>query len=156
MAIPRNGFTFLIMVQFAGDDTFIGSDYPHAEGFVDPVRKTRERAGPGCAGVGGEDSRHKCPGKFFHDIKMKVSESPLCNAPFVPGRYRTIRDDAVLRNRQRRKSLAGSKIPSPPPTSLQVFGIPLITLREKRAFGGNPAPQVHRRTALVWGSNREF
>jgi predicted TIM-barrel fold metal-dependent hydrolase len=35
---------FPIMVQFAGDDKFfIGSDYPHAEGFVDPVRKTRER-----------------------------------------------------------------------------------------------------------------
>jgi len=33
-----------LMVQFAGDDKFfIGSDYPHAEGFVDPVRKTRER-----------------------------------------------------------------------------------------------------------------
>ena len=33
-----------LMVQFAGDDKFfIGSDYPHAEGFVDPVRKARER-----------------------------------------------------------------------------------------------------------------
>jgi len=32
------------MVQFAGDDKFfIGSDYPHAEAFVDPVCKTRER-----------------------------------------------------------------------------------------------------------------
>jgi predicted TIM-barrel fold metal-dependent hydrolase len=32
------------MVQFGGDDKFfIGSDYPHAEGFVDPVRTTRER-----------------------------------------------------------------------------------------------------------------
>ena len=32
-----------LMVQFAGDDKFfIGSDYPHAEGFVDPVRKARE------------------------------------------------------------------------------------------------------------------
>jgi predicted TIM-barrel fold metal-dependent hydrolase len=32
------------MVQFAGDDKFfIGSDYPHAEGFVDPVRTIRER-----------------------------------------------------------------------------------------------------------------
>ena len=32
------------MVQFAGDDKFfIGSDYPHAEGFVDPVRTARER-----------------------------------------------------------------------------------------------------------------
>jgi predicted TIM-barrel fold metal-dependent hydrolase len=33
-----------LMVQFAGDDKFfIGSDYPHAEGFVDPVRMARER-----------------------------------------------------------------------------------------------------------------
>jgi len=33
-----------VMVQFAGDDKFfIGSDYPHAEAFVDPVCKTRER-----------------------------------------------------------------------------------------------------------------
>jgi len=33
-----------LMVQFAGDDKFfIGSDYPHAEGFVDPVRTARER-----------------------------------------------------------------------------------------------------------------
>jgi predicted TIM-barrel fold metal-dependent hydrolase len=32
------------MVQFAGHDKFfIGSDYPHAGGFVDPVRTTRER-----------------------------------------------------------------------------------------------------------------
>jgi predicted TIM-barrel fold metal-dependent hydrolase len=32
------------MVQFAGDDKFfIGSDYPHAESFVDPVRTARER-----------------------------------------------------------------------------------------------------------------
>ncbi|MGH7917613.1 MAG: amidohydrolase family protein [Candidatus Binataceae bacterium] len=35
---------FPVMVQFAGDDKFfIGSDYPHAEGFVDPIRSTRER-----------------------------------------------------------------------------------------------------------------
>jgi predicted TIM-barrel fold metal-dependent hydrolase len=34
---------FPLMVQFAGDDRFfIGSDYPHAEGFVHPVRTTRE------------------------------------------------------------------------------------------------------------------
>ena len=32
-----------LIVQFAGDDKFfIGSDYPHAEGFVHPVRKARE------------------------------------------------------------------------------------------------------------------
>ena len=31
------------VVRFAGDDKFfVGSDYPHAEGFVDPVRQTRE------------------------------------------------------------------------------------------------------------------
>jgi predicted TIM-barrel fold metal-dependent hydrolase len=35
---------FPIVVRFAGDDKFfIGSDYPHAEGFVDPVRSARER-----------------------------------------------------------------------------------------------------------------
>jgi predicted TIM-barrel fold metal-dependent hydrolase len=34
---------FPLMVGFAGDDRFfIGSDYPHAEGFVHPVRTTRE------------------------------------------------------------------------------------------------------------------
>jgi predicted TIM-barrel fold metal-dependent hydrolase len=34
---------FPLMVQFAGDDRFfIGSDYPHAEGFVHPVQTTRE------------------------------------------------------------------------------------------------------------------
>jgi predicted TIM-barrel fold metal-dependent hydrolase len=34
---------FPLMVQFAGDDRFfIGSDYPHAEGFVHPVQKARE------------------------------------------------------------------------------------------------------------------
>ena len=34
---------FPLMVQFAGDDRFfIGSDYPHAEGFVDPVQKARD------------------------------------------------------------------------------------------------------------------
>ncbi len=33
---------FPLMVQFAGDERFfIGSDYPHAEGFVDPVQKAR-------------------------------------------------------------------------------------------------------------------
>ncbi len=33
---------FPLMVQFAGDDRFfIGSDYPHAEGFVHPVEKAR-------------------------------------------------------------------------------------------------------------------
>src|SRR5579863_2359120 len=33
---------FKYIVQFAGDDKFfIGSDYPHAEGFVHPVEKTR-------------------------------------------------------------------------------------------------------------------
>jgi predicted TIM-barrel fold metal-dependent hydrolase len=33
---------FPLMVQFAGDDRFfIGSDYPHAEGFVRPVQKAR-------------------------------------------------------------------------------------------------------------------
>ena len=32
-----------LIVQFAGDDNFfVGSDYPHAEGFVKPVRKARE------------------------------------------------------------------------------------------------------------------
>ena len=31
------------IVDFAGDDKFfIGSDYPHAEGFVHPVEKARE------------------------------------------------------------------------------------------------------------------
>ena len=34
---------FPLTVQFAGDDRFfIGSDYPHAEGFVHPVRTTLE------------------------------------------------------------------------------------------------------------------
>jgi predicted TIM-barrel fold metal-dependent hydrolase len=34
---------FKYVVAFAGDDKFfIGSDYPHAEGFVNPVAKTRE------------------------------------------------------------------------------------------------------------------
>jgi uncharacterized protein len=34
---------FPLIVQFAGDDKFfIGSDYPHAEGFVQPVQKARE------------------------------------------------------------------------------------------------------------------
>ena len=34
---------FKYVVQFAGDDKFfIGSDYPHAEGFVHPVAKARE------------------------------------------------------------------------------------------------------------------
>ena len=33
---------FPLIVQFAGDDRFfIGSDYPHAEGFVHPVEKAR-------------------------------------------------------------------------------------------------------------------
>ncbi|HVA82198.1 MAG TPA: amidohydrolase family protein [Candidatus Binataceae bacterium] len=33
-----------LMVEFAGDDRFfVGSDYPHAEGFVRPVDKARER-----------------------------------------------------------------------------------------------------------------
>ena len=33
-----------LMVDFAGDDRFfVGSDYPHAEGFVDPVATTRKR-----------------------------------------------------------------------------------------------------------------
>ena len=31
-------------MQFAGDDRFfIGSDYPHAEGFVRPVEKARKQ-----------------------------------------------------------------------------------------------------------------
>ena len=31
---------FPLIVQFAGDEKFfVGSDYPHAEGFVEPVRK---------------------------------------------------------------------------------------------------------------------
>ncbi|HZO82489.1 MAG TPA: amidohydrolase family protein [Candidatus Binataceae bacterium] len=35
---------FPLMVGFAGDERFfIGSDYPHAEGFVHPIRTTRER-----------------------------------------------------------------------------------------------------------------
>jgi predicted TIM-barrel fold metal-dependent hydrolase len=34
---------FKYIVQFAGDDKFfIGSDYPHAEGFVHPVEKARQ------------------------------------------------------------------------------------------------------------------
>ena len=31
------------MIEFAGDRFFIGSDYPHAEGFVSPATKTIER-----------------------------------------------------------------------------------------------------------------
>jgi len=32
-----------LIVQFAGDEKFfIGSDYPHAEGFVHPMQKARE------------------------------------------------------------------------------------------------------------------
>jgi predicted TIM-barrel fold metal-dependent hydrolase len=32
------------MIEFAGDDKFfIGSDYPHAEGFVHPVEKVRQQ-----------------------------------------------------------------------------------------------------------------
>jgi predicted TIM-barrel fold metal-dependent hydrolase len=32
-----------LIVQFAGDEKFfIGSDYPHAEGFVQPMKKARE------------------------------------------------------------------------------------------------------------------
>jgi predicted TIM-barrel fold metal-dependent hydrolase len=35
---------FPYIVQFAGDDRFfIGSDYPHAEGFVHPVEKVRKQ-----------------------------------------------------------------------------------------------------------------
>jgi predicted TIM-barrel fold metal-dependent hydrolase len=35
---------FKYIVDFAGDDKFfIGSDYPHAEGFVHPVAKAREQ-----------------------------------------------------------------------------------------------------------------
>ena len=46
--VERNGGVGSISLQntfhFAGDDKFfIGSDYPHAEGFVDPVRSARER-----------------------------------------------------------------------------------------------------------------
>ncbi|MGH7917704.1 MAG: amidohydrolase family protein [Candidatus Binataceae bacterium] len=38
---------FKYIVQFAGDDKFfIGSDYPHAEGFVHPVAKAREYLKP--------------------------------------------------------------------------------------------------------------
>jgi uncharacterized protein len=34
---------FPLMVRFAGDDRFfIGSDYPHAEGFIHPIRTTRQ------------------------------------------------------------------------------------------------------------------
>jgi predicted TIM-barrel fold metal-dependent hydrolase len=34
---------FKYIVDFAGDDKFfIGSDYPHAEGFVHPVETARE------------------------------------------------------------------------------------------------------------------
>ena len=34
---------FPLIVQFAGDEKFfVGSDYPHAEGFVEPVKKARE------------------------------------------------------------------------------------------------------------------
>jgi len=34
---------FPIMVQFAGDERFfVGSDYPHAEGFVEPMKKARK------------------------------------------------------------------------------------------------------------------
>ena len=33
---------FPSMVQFAGDERFfVGSDYPHAEGFVEPIKKAR-------------------------------------------------------------------------------------------------------------------
>jgi predicted TIM-barrel fold metal-dependent hydrolase len=38
---------FKYIVQFAGDDKFfIGSDYPHAEGFLHPVAKAREQLAP--------------------------------------------------------------------------------------------------------------
>ena len=34
---------FPLIVRFAGDSKFfVVSDYPHAEGFVDPIRKARE------------------------------------------------------------------------------------------------------------------
>lgn len=34
---------FPLIVQFAGDERFfVGSDYPHAEGFVQPIQKARE------------------------------------------------------------------------------------------------------------------
>jgi predicted TIM-barrel fold metal-dependent hydrolase len=34
---------FPIMVQFAGDERFfVGSDYPHAEGFIEPMKKARK------------------------------------------------------------------------------------------------------------------
>src|SRR5216684_3992503 len=46
------------------------------------------------------------------------------------------------------------RIQLPPPASLQFSGFS-SSLREKRAFGRNPAPQVHRRTGLV-GFKREF
>lgn len=33
---------FMYIVDFAGDDkSFIGSDYPHAEGFLQPMAKAR-------------------------------------------------------------------------------------------------------------------
>lgn len=40
---PRWKTDVLLIVQFAGDEKFfVGSDYPHAEDFVEPVRKARE------------------------------------------------------------------------------------------------------------------
>ena len=34
---------FPLIVQFAGDERFfVGSDYPHAEGFVQPIQKARD------------------------------------------------------------------------------------------------------------------
>jgi hypothetical protein len=40
------------------------------------------------------------------------------------------------------------RIPPPPSASLQFSGFS-SSLREKRAFGRNPAPKVHRRTGLL-------
>jgi hypothetical protein len=56
--------------------------------------------------------------------------------------------------RRPKKSRPRVRIHLAPPASLQVSGFS-HQLREKRAFGRNPAPKVHRRTGLV-GFKREF
>ena len=51
---------FKYVVQFAGDDKFfIGSDYPHAEGFVHPVAKAREHLKELARRIGRKDSVEK-------------------------------------------------------------------------------------------------
>src|SRR5258708_7047056 len=69
----------------------------------------------------------------------------------LPGNVCLTCSDGLLPRLQSRLSV---RIPLAPPASLQFSGF-FSSLREKRAFGRNPAPKVHRRTALV-GFEREF